>query len=451
VVAEDQRSGGALTFKTEFNKVMLAEIKAGYRFHPLAWTKIPANFVIGASNKIVTFANEADNKSTNGTMESWASATDLNNWTEVIAGGSTINRDSADKHRGTYSCRFDVVSGGQCYIYQTVTLVAGAEYIFTVWTKVTAGERLDVILYDSGLNVSLKSDGTWQAGVTAFGITGTGSWMETQIKFAANASYTSYLFRFQRYGGNTYTARIDDSFICPKRTATLTEATYAADATALCAEIKSKMDAAGAGVHTISYDAGTDKFTFASGTLLYLYLTTTTNALWTTIGFPVTPDVDFVMSYTGNAAPISYSYYIAVPVGVPEIVGLKEDGIALTKRTSSALVQANTSSWYLDFFNGVLYVHLSGGDDPGGFTSPSYHHSVIATVVFCFSSRQFADENLLDFIPYGCTYNHFYEPAIRSGGASSISQGLADHYTGAMQTTFGELLLADAGWWYENR
>jgi hypothetical protein len=61
------------------------------------------------------------------------------------------------------------------------------------------------------------------------------------------------------------------------------------------------MDAAGSGVHTVSYDAGTDKFTFASATLLYLYLTTTTNALWTTIGFPVTPDVVFVTSYLGGA------------------------------------------------------------------------------------------------------------------------------------------------------
>src|SRR4030043_96106 len=44
----------------------------------------------------------------NGNMESWASATDLNNWTEVLAGTSTVNQEAVVINGGIYSCRLDI-------------------------------------------------------------------------------------------------------------------------------------------------------------------------------------------------------------------------------------------------------------------------------------------------------------------------------------------------------
>lgn len=42
-----------------------------------------------------------------------------------------------------------------------------------------------------------------------------------------------------------------------------------------------------------------------------------------------------------------------------------EDGTALTERTSVATVESNAGSFWCDYFNRKLYVHPSGGDNPG--------------------------------------------------------------------------------------
>jgi len=208
------------------------------------------------------------------------------------------------------------------------------------------------------------------------------------LKFSAHASYTNYrmTIRADSLAVVAYTFYADDCFICPKRTATLTEATY--DETTLPAEIKSKMDAVGAGVHTISFSTITNKFTFASSTLLFLYLTTTTNSLWTTIGFPVTPDVAFTTSYTGSALVLSMTYYTALPSNFPEIVDVQVDGVALTRKTNVADVRSTAQSWWQDFFAGILYVHVTAGDSPGTYTSgPVYKYTVVALSGCAFRTR----------------------------------------------------------------
>lgn len=48
---------------------------------------------------------------TNGNMESWGTLTNMTTWTEILAGTSTINRESSVVQAGTYSCRFDVDAG----------------------------------------------------------------------------------------------------------------------------------------------------------------------------------------------------------------------------------------------------------------------------------------------------------------------------------------------------
>lgn len=47
---------------------------------------------------------------TDGGLETWASATNLTNWAETIAGTSTVNREASVIHGGTFAARFDVDS-----------------------------------------------------------------------------------------------------------------------------------------------------------------------------------------------------------------------------------------------------------------------------------------------------------------------------------------------------
>lgn len=84
----------------------------------------------------------------------------------------------------------------------------------------------------------------------------------------------------------------------------------------------------------------------------------------------------------GGGAPNSYQVSCpalvgtsAVPGGVSRrVVGVRENGTALTERASLALVNANASSWYWDEAAGILYVRTSSGADPDTFTV--YHAQV---------------------------------------------------------------------------
>jgi len=79
------------------------------------------------------------NSLTNGNMESWASATDLNSWTETLSGTSTVNREAVTIHAGTYSCRLDVDSNNSpVSIKQTMPLRATALSKLTFYHRETA-------------------------------------------------------------------------------------------------------------------------------------------------------------------------------------------------------------------------------------------------------------------------------------------------------------------------
>ncbi|MFA5284154.1 MAG: hypothetical protein WC347_01025 [Smithellaceae bacterium] len=275
--------------------------------HCIERASVIGSFVIGASNKVIYFANQADNVVVDGGFEAWLSATNLTNWVELISGTSSINRESTVKVSGNYSCRIDIDAGNSAgrVREETLALLANTEHILTFYYKNSAsGKVSDFRLYDTVAGKSINSSGAWVSGSSYVAITNQTGLTRYELKFTTSANTSYDLIIGHSDGANAMASSslyMDDLYIIPRRAATLTEATYDADATALCAEIKSKMDAAGSGVHTVSFDAGTQKFTFSSATLLYLYLTTTTNALWATIGFPTAADVDFVLSYLGGA------------------------------------------------------------------------------------------------------------------------------------------------------
>jgi len=81
-------------------------------------------------------------------------------------------------------------------------------------------------------------------------------------------------------------------------TATLTPGDY--DATSLCAQIKTQMDAAGL-TYTITYSDVTNKFTFAiSAGSFKLLLSNQTNAVWSSLGWTTLSDTGVAASQTSD-------------------------------------------------------------------------------------------------------------------------------------------------------
>lgn len=83
-------------------------------------------------------------------VEDWASATDLTSWTEQVAGTSTVNREGADVHGGSYAVRFDVdASNSNTAIYQNPVVAAGTWIQVSLWGKSSPTGK--TLLYSDGL------------------------------------------------------------------------------------------------------------------------------------------------------------------------------------------------------------------------------------------------------------------------------------------------------------
>jgi hypothetical protein len=288
--------------------------------HTLAWLKDPAsnayytpltsNIIIGASNKIITFANEADTRVTDGGFENWISATNLTNWTEVLAGTSTVNREGATQRSGTYCVRLDIdASNSSAYIAQTPTLVSGAQYRMKIWYKTTGGATATFQLYITATGVGLQSDGSWSGAGVYPGITlpAASTWTMYSINFTNTTGATAFTFNLKRGTATSKSIYFDDVQVNNVVTATITPATYTAQT--LVAEIKTRMDAAG-GTYTVAYDELTGKFTISSAddfAILWLYGANTANNAAGLLGYNKTSDDTEATSYTGDYISIHTS------------------------------------------------------------------------------------------------------------------------------------------------
>lgn len=86
--------------------------------------------------------------------------------------------------------------------------------------------------------------------------------------------------------------------------------------------------------------------------------------------------------YSGTAGV----YYL--PWTEPEVVAVNEDGETLDERYSVAACGTTASTFFYDIWASRLYVHLTGGGDPGTMTGLDYNHSVIPFFWRCFTNRQ---------------------------------------------------------------
>jgi hypothetical protein len=137
----------------------------------------------------------------NGDFDTWTNATTPGTWSRSLGTGASVNRESTDKYGGGYSARFDMPVGATSgNVYQTIAMVAGAAANLSIWYKNAAGYPLELRLFNSALNVFLKSDGTWQASSNSIILPdSSGAWTSYARAFTAHASYTSYIIRVGKY------------------------------------------------------------------------------------------------------------------------------------------------------------------------------------------------------------------------------------------------------------
>ena len=125
----------------------------------------------------------------------WDSATEPEDATEVIAGGSTITRDTyvVDDNLELYSAKITIDGvPNAAGFYFTVSTKPGRKCKVKIRYKAPV-ESGYVIIQDSGSNVYLNASAQWQAGATlAITLANTTTSAELEIEFVAHASYSSY-------------------------------------------------------------------------------------------------------------------------------------------------------------------------------------------------------------------------------------------------------------------
>lgn len=125
----------------------------------------------------------------------WDSATDLEFYTESVAGTSTVARDTTvyDDSIHLYSCKITIDAGGDAaYIQQVISTKPQRKCRAQILYKTTAGETGSLVIRDSGSNVYLNSSSQWVAGWTVITLAASTDWIWLEIDFVSHASYSDY-------------------------------------------------------------------------------------------------------------------------------------------------------------------------------------------------------------------------------------------------------------------
>ncbi len=159
-------------------------------------------------------------KVTNGTFETWPSATNAGSWTETLVGTTTINRDT-DAYAGTYCVRFDVSSVPDVSKHgQTITLTTETPYLLSYWYKHGAGAPTDnggqIWFFGSDNDdYGVEINGNFRNADNYDGIpldNTVTTWTQVRIPFVSNAVDTSYTLwvRPSSYGAGGYSFYVDN-------------------------------------------------------------------------------------------------------------------------------------------------------------------------------------------------------------------------------------------------
>lgn len=148
----------------------------------------------------------------------------------------------------------------------------------------------------------------------------------------------------------------------------------------------------------------------------------------------------------GGGAPNSYQVSCPALVGTSQVtggvyrrvVGLRENGTALTERASLAACDANAGSWFWDEAAGLLYTRTSSGGDPDTFTVFS------ALVRFYLATTGI----VLDRIDGSPSTGIYHQPWL-VGDVPALVQEIEDVLFGIKVTASGQVSATNAhGFWH---
>lgn len=129
-----------------------------------AWTA--ATWDRDASGRAYNTPTLGSELATDGGFETWATATDLTNWTESVGGTSTVNRESSVVQAGSFAARLDVDAGnGLAMIYQSMSPSAGF-LRHSVMAKTSAAVGSFVFVDNAG--AALSADNTLTTSYTEY-------------------------------------------------------------------------------------------------------------------------------------------------------------------------------------------------------------------------------------------------------------------------------------------
>lgn len=149
---------------------------------------------------------------------------------------------------------------------------------------------------------------------------------------------------------------------------------------------------------------------------------------------------------TGGGAPNCYQVSCPALVGTGQVaggvyrrvVGLRENGTALTERASLAACNSNAGSWFWDEAAGILYTRTSGGGDPDTYT-------VFSALVRFYLATTGIVLNRVD----GDGSTGIYHQPWLTGDVPSIVQEVEDVLFGIKTTPSGQVMATNAhGFWH---
>jgi hypothetical protein len=158
---------------------------------------IVAYFFVGFANTLLPI-QRADQLLVDGKMDWWTAIDILEFWTKIIVGNATLARSTAVYNDlSAYCARLDVNAGGSSVlIYQDVICKMGGKTRLRFNYKTSAGAIPKLRFYNTGGNVYLKEDGTWNAGLYTISLSSSVTWTTYELTFNANAGYNNFRLAF---------------------------------------------------------------------------------------------------------------------------------------------------------------------------------------------------------------------------------------------------------------
>jgi len=136
---------------------------------------------------------------TNGGFESWASATDANNWTEFVSGSNTTNREASDVYAGAYAARMDIDAlSSASFLAQSLTHASG------VWLRVSAALKSNTASRFALLRLDGTVDIDFQHALTS---------NYAVALMTARAAQANYTFQIWRVLASSFSVFVDETSV----------------------------------------------------------------------------------------------------------------------------------------------------------------------------------------------------------------------------------------------